>query len=153
MNLRTEYSPILCPPGPLLSVLMTWPTSWRHTNSELQSKLDPGRHIIYCDRFCGTFLAIDNSAVKLAHIEFLQWLRMFLKNAHRLVEIAAKNLQAELQHSKSNEDAWNNSSIDLVRASDVSLLKHNFLEIILAQGYLILVLEGHCPAGFSSNSN
>lgn len=81
---------------------------------------------------------------------------MFLKNAHRLVEIAAKNLQAELQHSKSNEDAWNNSSIDLVRASDVSLLKHNLWVIILAQGYLIwraTVLEGHCPAGFSSNSN
>ncbi|XP_077055236.1 peroxisomal acyl-coenzyme A oxidase 1 isoform X4 [Siphateles boraxobius] len=38
--------------------------------------------------------------------------------ASKLVEMAAKNLQAELQHSKSNEDAWNNSSIDLVRASD-----------------------------------
>lgn len=78
---------------------------------------------------------------------------MFLKNAHRLVEIAAKNLQAELQHSKSNEDAWNNSSIDLVRASDVSLLKHNLWVIILAQGYLILVLEGYCSAGFSSKLN
>ncbi len=46
---------------------------------------------------------------------------MFLKNAHRLVETAAENLQVELQHSKSNEDAWNNSSIDLVRATDVRL--------------------------------
>lgn len=50
---------------------------------------------------------------------------MFLKNSYRLVEMAAKNLQAELQHSKSNEDAWNNNSIDLVRASDVRLLKIN----------------------------
>uniref|UniRef100_A0A9J8ABK4 Acyl-coenzyme A oxidase n=1 Tax=Cyprinus carpio carpio TaxID=630221 RepID=A0A9J8ABK4_CYPCA len=38
--------------------------------------------------------------------------------ASKLVEMASKNLQAELQHSKSNEDAWNNNSIDLVRASD-----------------------------------
>ncbi|XP_036383996.1 peroxisomal acyl-coenzyme A oxidase 1 isoform X1 [Megalops cyprinoides] len=38
--------------------------------------------------------------------------------AARLVEVAAKNLQVELQHSKSKEDAWNNTSIDLVRASD-----------------------------------
>uniref|UniRef100_A0A8C2DBP7 Acyl-coenzyme A oxidase n=1 Tax=Cyprinus carpio TaxID=7962 RepID=A0A8C2DBP7_CYPCA len=49
---------------------------------------------------------------------FCRDLRMFLKNSYRLVEMAAKNLQAELQHSKSNEDAWNNNSIDLVRASD-----------------------------------
>lgn len=55
---------------------------------------------------------------------------MFLKNARRLVEMAAKNLQAELQHSKSNEDAWNNSSIDLVRASDVRLLKNNLWVMI-----------------------
>lgn len=52
---------------------------------------------------------------------------MFLKNAHRLVETAAENLQVELQHSKSNEDAWNNSSIDLVRASDVRIFKMNFV--------------------------
>ena len=37
----------------------------------------------------------------------------------RLVEVAAKSLQGELQKSRSPEDAWNNSSIDLVRASDV----------------------------------
>uniref|UniRef100_A0A9J8DFT6 Acyl-coenzyme A oxidase n=2 Tax=Cyprinus carpio TaxID=7962 RepID=A0A9J8DFT6_CYPCA len=49
---------------------------------------------------------------------FCRDLRMFLKNSYRLVEMASKNLQAELQHSKSNEDAWNNNSIDLVRASD-----------------------------------
>ncbi|MCI4375780.1 hypothetical protein PGIGA_G00113130 [Pangasianodon gigas] len=35
-----------------------------------------------------------------------------------LVETAAKSLQTELQRSKSQEDAWNNSSIELVRASD-----------------------------------
>lgn len=37
-----------------------------------------------------------------------------------LVELAAKSIQQELQYRKSQEDAWNNSSIDLVRASDVS---------------------------------
>ncbi|XP_076027244.1 peroxisomal acyl-coenzyme A oxidase 1 isoform X2 [Genypterus blacodes] len=35
-----------------------------------------------------------------------------------LVELAAKSIQQELQSRKSQEDAWNNSSIDLVRASD-----------------------------------
>ncbi|XP_025902542.1 peroxisomal acyl-coenzyme A oxidase 1 isoform X3 [Nothoprocta perdicaria] len=35
-----------------------------------------------------------------------------------LVEAAAKNLQAELNHRKSKEDAWNVTSVDLVRASD-----------------------------------
>ncbi|XP_063052383.1 peroxisomal acyl-coenzyme A oxidase 1 isoform X1 [Engraulis encrasicolus] len=38
--------------------------------------------------------------------------------AAKLVEVAAKSLQGELQKSLSQEDAWNNSSIDLVRASD-----------------------------------
>lgn len=37
-----------------------------------------------------------------------------------LVELAAKSIQQELQHSKSQEDAWNNSAIELVRSSDVS---------------------------------
>lgn len=37
-----------------------------------------------------------------------------------LVELAAKSIQQELQNRKSQEDAWNNSAIDLVRASDVS---------------------------------
>ncbi|TKS68816.1 Peroxisomal acyl-coenzyme A oxidase 1 [Collichthys lucidus] len=35
-----------------------------------------------------------------------------------LVELAAKCIQQELQRRKSQEDAWNNSAIDLVRASD-----------------------------------
>nr|XP_020466619.1 peroxisomal acyl-coenzyme A oxidase 1 [Monopterus albus] len=35
-----------------------------------------------------------------------------------LVEMAAKNIQQELQRTKNQEDAWNNSAIDLVRASD-----------------------------------
>lgn len=39
---------------------------------------------------------------------------------YSLVELAAKSIQQELQHRKSEEDAWNNSAIDLVRASDVS---------------------------------
>ncbi|KAJ8399688.1 hypothetical protein AAFF_G00407930 [Aldrovandia affinis] len=38
--------------------------------------------------------------------------------AARLVETAAKNLQVETLRSKSKEDAWNNTSIDLVRATD-----------------------------------
>lgn len=37
------------------------------------------------------------------------------------METAAKSLQTELQHSKSQEDAWNNSSLELLRASDVRL--------------------------------
>lgn len=37
-----------------------------------------------------------------------------------VVELAAKSIQQELQRRKSQEDAWNNSAIDLVRASDVS---------------------------------
>lgn len=41
---------------------------------------------------------------------------------YSLVEMAAKSIQQELQKRKSQEDAWNNSSIDLVRASDVSSL-------------------------------
>ncbi|XP_051939486.1 peroxisomal acyl-coenzyme A oxidase 1 isoform X4 [Hippocampus zosterae] len=39
--------------------------------------------------------------------------------AATLVELAAKSIQKELQHNKNQEDAWNNSAIDLVRASDV----------------------------------
>ncbi|KAM9770017.1 peroxisomal acyl-coenzyme A oxidase 1 isoform 1-T1 [Menidia menidia] len=35
-----------------------------------------------------------------------------------LVEMAAKSIQQELQRRKSQEDAWNSSAIDLVRASD-----------------------------------
>ncbi|XP_018617341.1 peroxisomal acyl-coenzyme A oxidase 1 isoform X2 [Scleropages formosus] len=38
--------------------------------------------------------------------------------AAKLVELAAKNLQHELQLKASKEDAWNNTSIELVRASD-----------------------------------
>uniref|UniRef100_A0A3B4ADM2 Acyl-coenzyme A oxidase n=1 Tax=Periophthalmus magnuspinnatus TaxID=409849 RepID=A0A3B4ADM2_9GOBI len=35
-----------------------------------------------------------------------------------LVESAAKSIQQELQKRRSHEDAWNNSAIDLVKASD-----------------------------------
>uniref|UniRef100_A0A1W7RJQ7 Acyl-coenzyme A oxidase n=1 Tax=Agkistrodon contortrix contortrix TaxID=8713 RepID=A0A1W7RJQ7_AGKCO len=38
--------------------------------------------------------------------------------ASRMVEFAANNLQAELTRRKSKEDAWNRTSIDLVRASE-----------------------------------
>ncbi|KAL1006051.1 hypothetical protein UPYG_G00067240 [Umbra pygmaea] len=38
--------------------------------------------------------------------------------AAKLVELAAKSIQQELQRRVSQEDAWNNSAIDLVRASD-----------------------------------
>uniref|UniRef100_A0A8C3E9F4 Acyl-coenzyme A oxidase n=1 Tax=Corvus moneduloides TaxID=1196302 RepID=A0A8C3E9F4_CORMO len=42
----------------------------------------------------------------------------YKSRAARLVESAAKNLQAELNHRKSKEDAWNRTSVDLVRASE-----------------------------------
>uniref|UniRef100_A0AAY4A7W1 Acyl-coenzyme A oxidase n=1 Tax=Denticeps clupeoides TaxID=299321 RepID=A0AAY4A7W1_9TELE len=38
--------------------------------------------------------------------------------AAKLVELATKSLQGELQKHKNQEDAWNNAAIDLVRASD-----------------------------------
>ncbi|XP_076871987.1 peroxisomal acyl-coenzyme A oxidase 1 isoform X1 [Brachyhypopomus gauderio] len=38
--------------------------------------------------------------------------------AARLVEVAAKSLQGELQRSSSREDPWNSSSIELIRASE-----------------------------------
>lgn len=50
----------------------------------------------------------------------------FIRHAvcvYSLVEMAAKSIQQELQNRKSQADAWNSSSIDLVRASDVSSLK------------------------------
>ncbi|GAA6098663.1 peroxisomal acyl-coenzyme A oxidase 1 isoform X2 [Tachysurus ichikawai] len=42
----------------------------------------------------------------------------YKRRAAHLVETAAKSLQTELQRSKSQEDAWNNSSLELLRASD-----------------------------------
>ncbi|XP_043971390.1 peroxisomal acyl-coenzyme A oxidase 1 isoform X1 [Gambusia affinis] len=44
--------------------------------------------------------------------------QVYQQRAATLVEMAAKSIQQELQHRKSQEDAWNNSAIDLVRASD-----------------------------------
>lgn len=44
----------------------------------------------------------------------------FVLLLNRLVEIAAKNLQTEVIHRKSKEVAWNLTSVDLVRASEVS---------------------------------
>ncbi|KFO35628.1 Peroxisomal acyl-coenzyme A oxidase 1 [Fukomys damarensis] len=42
---------------------------------------------------------------------------MMLQTA-RLIDIAAKNLQAEVSHRQSREEAWNLTSVDLVRASE-----------------------------------
>lgn len=53
-----------------------------------------------------------------------------------LVETAAKSLQTELQHNKSQEDAWNNSSLELLRASDVGLF--TFIHT-LSQSNIIIV--------------
>ena len=53
------------------------------------------------------------------HLLGLQFSRFFFF-LNRLVEIAAKNLQIEVIHRKSKEVAWNLTSIDLVRASEVS---------------------------------
>lgn len=39
-----------------------------------------------------------------------------------MVEFAAKNLQAELNRRKSKEEAWNRTSVDLVRASEVGAI-------------------------------
>ena len=38
----------------------------------------------------------------------------------RLVELAAQSIKQEFERGKSQEDSWNGSTIDLVRASDVS---------------------------------
>ncbi|XP_034059323.1 peroxisomal acyl-coenzyme A oxidase 1 isoform X2 [Gymnodraco acuticeps] len=43
---------------------------------------------------------------------------VYKQRAAILVELSAKSIQQELQRRKCQEDAWNNSSIDLVRASD-----------------------------------
>lgn len=43
---------------------------------------------------------------------------VYKQRAAVLVDLAAKSIEQELQHRKSPEDAWNNSAIDLVRASD-----------------------------------
>ncbi|EHA99423.1 Peroxisomal acyl-coenzyme A oxidase 1 [Heterocephalus glaber] len=41
-----------------------------------------------------------------------------LRAARRLIDVAAKNLQTEVSHRKSREEAWNLTSVDLVRASE-----------------------------------
>uniref|UniRef100_A0A1A8J0P6 Acyl-coenzyme A oxidase n=1 Tax=Nothobranchius kuhntae TaxID=321403 RepID=A0A1A8J0P6_NOTKU len=43
---------------------------------------------------------------------------VYKQRAAILVEMAAKSIQQELQRGKSQEDAWNGSAIELVRASD-----------------------------------
>ncbi|XP_070828837.1 peroxisomal acyl-coenzyme A oxidase 1 isoform X1 [Chaetodon trifascialis] len=44
--------------------------------------------------------------------------QVYKLRAAMLVELAAKSIQQELQRRRSQEDAWNHSAIDLVRASD-----------------------------------
>lgn len=45
-----------------------------------------------------------------------------------LVELAATSMEQELQRSRSQEDAWNSSAMDLVRASDVSSSLEHYLQ-------------------------
>ncbi|XP_049577730.1 peroxisomal acyl-coenzyme A oxidase 1 isoform X2 [Syngnathus scovelli] len=78
-----------------------------------------------------------------------------------LVELAAKSIQKELQHKKSQEDAWNNSAIDLVRASDahchyvvVKLFADKLGEIDAAPIHSVLLTLARLYAlhGMSNNS-
>ncbi|KAM9818023.1 peroxisomal acyl-coenzyme A oxidase 1 isoform X2 [Syngnathus typhle] len=78
-----------------------------------------------------------------------------------LVELAAKSIQKELQHKKSQEDAWNNSAIDLVRASDahchyvvVKLFADKLGEIDAAPLHSVLLTLARLYAlhGMSNNS-
>ncbi|XP_049899510.1 peroxisomal acyl-coenzyme A oxidase 1 isoform X1 [Epinephelus moara] len=50
--------------------------------------------------------------------DLVSLVEVYKQRAAILVELAAKSIQQELQRRKSQEDAWNNSAIDLVRASD-----------------------------------
>ncbi|XP_054459875.1 peroxisomal acyl-coenzyme A oxidase 1 isoform X2 [Anoplopoma fimbria] len=50
--------------------------------------------------------------------DLVSLVEVYKQRAAILVELAAKSIQQELQRRKCQEDAWNNSSIDLVRASD-----------------------------------
>ncbi|XP_061628329.1 peroxisomal acyl-coenzyme A oxidase 1 isoform X2 [Phyllopteryx taeniolatus] len=81
--------------------------------------------------------------------------------AATLVELAAKSIQKELQHKKSQEDAWNNSAIDLVRASDahchyvvVKLFADKLGEIDAATIHSVLLTLARLYAlhGISNNS-
>ncbi|XP_051939487.1 peroxisomal acyl-coenzyme A oxidase 1 isoform X5 [Hippocampus zosterae] len=81
--------------------------------------------------------------------------------AATLVELAAKSIQKELQHNKNQEDAWNNSAIDLVRASDahchyvvVKLFADKLAGIDAASIHLVLLMLARLYAlhGISNNS-
>ncbi|XP_037115764.1 peroxisomal acyl-coenzyme A oxidase 1 isoform X2 [Syngnathus acus] len=78
-----------------------------------------------------------------------------------LVELAAKSIQKELQRKKRQEDAWNNSAIDLVRASDahchyvvVKLFADKLGEIDAAPIHSVLLTLARLYAlhGVSNNS-
>ncbi|XP_057700125.1 peroxisomal acyl-coenzyme A oxidase 1 isoform X2 [Corythoichthys intestinalis] len=85
---------------------------------------------------------------------------LYKLRAATLVELAAQSIQKELQH-KSQEDAWNNSAIDLVRASDahchyvvVKLFADKLGEIDAAHIHSVLLTLARLYAlhGISNNS-
>ncbi|XP_077462145.1 peroxisomal acyl-coenzyme A oxidase 1 isoform X2 [Stigmatopora argus] len=85
---------------------------------------------------------------------------LYKLRAATLVELAAKSIQKERQH-RSQEDAWNNSAIDLVRASDahchyvvVKLFADKLGEIDAASIHSVLLTLARLYAlhGISNNS-
>lgn len=54
-----------------------------------------------------------------------------------LVELAATSMEQELQRSRSQEDAWNSSAMDLVRASDVSSSLEHYRSRLPAAEHLL----------------
>ncbi|XP_077574219.1 peroxisomal acyl-coenzyme A oxidase 1 isoform X3 [Stigmatopora nigra] len=85
---------------------------------------------------------------------------LYKLRAATLVELAAKSIQKERQH-RSQEDAWNNSAIDLVRASDahchyvvVKLFADKLVEIDAASIHSVLLTLARLYAlyGISKNS-
>ncbi|XP_068582874.1 peroxisomal acyl-coenzyme A oxidase 1-like [Cebidichthys violaceus] len=64
----------------------------------------------------GQLLAARPTVVDINDLASL--VEVYKLRAATLVELAAKSIQQELQLRKSQEDAWNNSAVDLVRATD-----------------------------------
>uniref|UniRef100_H3BZB4 Acyl-coenzyme A oxidase n=1 Tax=Tetraodon nigroviridis TaxID=99883 RepID=H3BZB4_TETNG len=61
---------------------------------------------------------VSGGAAPLSTQDLLSLVHLYQRRAASLVELAAKSIQQELQRGRSQEEAWNHSSIDLVRASD-----------------------------------
>ncbi|KAK0142698.1 Peroxisomal acyl-coenzyme A oxidase 1 [Merluccius polli] len=57
-----------------------------------------------------------SSQVDLLHLDTL--VELYKLRAAKLVELAAQSIKQEFERGKSQEDSWNGSTIDLVRASD-----------------------------------